>query len=933
MRYFRPLCRIALLMALFAATAHAEIGTVTFKAGDVSIQLPSGAFRAATKGTAVNEGDTIIVGPLSTAQLKMIDGGILALRPDTKMKFDAYVWSGKEDGSERGLMSLIEGRFRTITGAIGRLNKTNYKVTTATATVGIRGTDHEVAFVPAPPPGAVPLPPDAPAPGTYDKVNVGAATITSQGVTLVVQSNQVGFAPPAAAPQILPVVPSFMRATAPPRPAPAQQQAQQGGQQQAAAEQPAAPRSTSVVDSDSQVASASSVAVQAADTQPVAVATVVEVTPLEATAATTTVAETTTVPLVLTSTSGQTVNASEQVLTSSSGTTTSLASGTTAAVVKTNPTVQTSYYYWNSTLKSFGTGDVFRTEDFEGFDASFSFAGPNNNFLSATKTGNESREMTLSGDLSGASTVTTLANGISFGRYASGSTATNPSGSALLVMGRDFDGSFTNREVLGSFHWIYGPEISQVFTTAIRRGTASYSVAGHSPPTDQNNMTGTLNSAALSVNFDKQSVSAGLSVTMPANTANGGTQTRAWSAGVSNVILDDGGGFHAGSTSSNYAHNNVSVFLNSTTQNSFGSISGQLTGSGLDGAALSYTLAGNDPLNGSKHEHVNGVIAFNSPSFSSTATVPFYTKLTARGSIAGLDASTGQVSPSNPAWKISDEYLTLTRITQLDADRTTIVNGELVEFDGRSVIVSVNPNVNAIAPYSCGVNAQCFTSDLPSRIGIVAAGSGATGALPAMPSITGAATVADAGSDPATGIIWGRYTNGNFALVNRITGSPVGTGNTNLGHIHHYLLSGAQTSPTVLPTTGSYSYTFAGGTNPTDTTGAIGTLNSATLFANFLSRTVNVAVDATVGGRNWTASASNVNIIAGLGFEVAKRIDGTGSLAVSCTGCVSTGTSGQITGAFTGATGEGAGIAYSLNSGGIPGGNGVTVGGVAAFRR
>ena len=61
MRYFRQLCLIILVAAMSAMTAHAEIGTVTFKAGDVSIQVPSGAFRAATKGSSINEGDTIRV--------------------------------------------------------------------------------------------------------------------------------------------------------------------------------------------------------------------------------------------------------------------------------------------------------------------------------------------------------------------------------------------------------------------------------------------------------------------------------------------------------------------------------------------------------------------------------------------------------------------------------------------------------------------------------------------------------------------------------------------------------------------------------------------------------------------------------------------------------------------------------------------------------
>jgi len=41
-------------------------------------------------------------------------------------------------------------------------------------------------------------------------------------------------------------------------------------------------------------------------------------------------------------------------------------------------------------------------------------------------------------------------------------------------------------------------------------------------------------------------------------------------------------------------------------------------------------------------------------------------------------------------------------------------------------------------------------------------------------------------------------------------------------------------------------------------------------------------------------------------------------------------TSGKIIGTFTGTSGQGAGMAYSLNQGGI---SGITVSGVAAFKR
>lgn len=128
-----------------SASAYAGVaGHVQFVSGDVQIISPTGQARAAQKGDAVNEGDTLTSAARSTAQIKMQDGGFFAVRPATRMKIDKFVFSGKADGSERGFFSLVKGGFRAVSGLIGRVNKENYKVTTPSATIGIRGTDYEV---------------------------------------------------------------------------------------------------------------------------------------------------------------------------------------------------------------------------------------------------------------------------------------------------------------------------------------------------------------------------------------------------------------------------------------------------------------------------------------------------------------------------------------------------------------------------------------------------------------------------------------------------------------------------------------------------------------------------------------------------------------------------------------------------------------------
>jgi hypothetical protein len=140
------------------------------------------------KGEAVNEGDTLLSSPSAYAQIRMEDGGMVAMRPDTRLKIDRFTFDGHQDGTERSFFSLFKGGFRAITGQIGKKNKANYRITTPATTIGIRGTDHETFVVT---PGSS-MAATTPA-GTYNKVNLGGTSMTTEKGTLFVLPNQMGF--------------------------------------------------------------------------------------------------------------------------------------------------------------------------------------------------------------------------------------------------------------------------------------------------------------------------------------------------------------------------------------------------------------------------------------------------------------------------------------------------------------------------------------------------------------------------------------------------------------------------------------------------------------------------------------------------------------------------------------------------------------------
>lgn len=205
-RYLHQIIRagflfVAILVAGTPAYSWAAAGYFQFISGDVRVVGLDGRERTARKGDEINEKESVLTGRGGSAQLRMEDGGILAVRAETSLRVEEYKYSGKADGSEKSLFSLLKGGFRAITGVIGRVNKENYGIRTPSATIGIRGTDHETVHL------SVAMP-NLPV-GTYNKVNVGATTVNGT----FVGPNQVAYASGLGIPAvILPAMPSIFEA-------------------------------------------------------------------------------------------------------------------------------------------------------------------------------------------------------------------------------------------------------------------------------------------------------------------------------------------------------------------------------------------------------------------------------------------------------------------------------------------------------------------------------------------------------------------------------------------------------------------------------------------------------------------------------------------------------------------------------------------------
>jgi hypothetical protein len=192
-------------LALCAAGATPPAGTVDFIEGDVSILKVDKTRLAPKKGDAISQGDSVVTGAGGEVHFAMLDGGYMAVRPNTRIQVTQYQANGADD--DRSIIGVAQGALRVITGWIGAFNPRGYQIRASGATIGIRGTDHETL---------VRLKDDAEGEaGVYDRVYAGKTFISSKAGTIEVAPNRVGFhsASGRGPPRVLDRVPKFFRAT------------------------------------------------------------------------------------------------------------------------------------------------------------------------------------------------------------------------------------------------------------------------------------------------------------------------------------------------------------------------------------------------------------------------------------------------------------------------------------------------------------------------------------------------------------------------------------------------------------------------------------------------------------------------------------------------------------------------------------------------
>ena len=165
-----------------AATVQRVTGTLLVKRAGAEIALQPGA--------RLKEGDVAMTGPGGNALVRLDDGAKLLVREGTQLELGKLQSRGDAGSWTQGF-KLLEGAVRYITGALGHTRPQAVRVSTYSATIGIRGTDFDVVVLLEAERGSLA--------GTYVKVNRGAVTLAGlDGSRADVNLDEQGYAGPPA---------------------------------------------------------------------------------------------------------------------------------------------------------------------------------------------------------------------------------------------------------------------------------------------------------------------------------------------------------------------------------------------------------------------------------------------------------------------------------------------------------------------------------------------------------------------------------------------------------------------------------------------------------------------------------------------------------------------------------------------------------------
>lgn len=144
--FIRHTLLLICLVGPIAAQAQSAAGKTLVARGAVkAISDANSDPRKLKRRSPIFANDIVSTGANAKAQLRMTDGGMIALKENSELMIADYRFSD-DNGRGSVVMELVKGGLRSVTGSI-KAESGDYKLKTPVGSIGIRGTHYEVEIV------------------------------------------------------------------------------------------------------------------------------------------------------------------------------------------------------------------------------------------------------------------------------------------------------------------------------------------------------------------------------------------------------------------------------------------------------------------------------------------------------------------------------------------------------------------------------------------------------------------------------------------------------------------------------------------------------------------------------------------------------------------------------------------------------------------
>lgn len=127
------------------ARAETAAGSIARVSGAASVKSKAGVSREAKARDAIHLADTVVTESDGQVLIRLNDKSSLLVRPKSSVVIEEFQFENKPD--DRASTTVAAGAIRAVSGQIARDKPANVKYSAGTATIGIRGTDIEVAII------------------------------------------------------------------------------------------------------------------------------------------------------------------------------------------------------------------------------------------------------------------------------------------------------------------------------------------------------------------------------------------------------------------------------------------------------------------------------------------------------------------------------------------------------------------------------------------------------------------------------------------------------------------------------------------------------------------------------------------------------------------------------------------------------------------